>query len=92
MRETYGVVILNRKAARLRKETGNPALVSRSDSGLSQTVLFKSSIIRPMKMLALSPIILALSTFCAFVFGLTFLLFTTFSLVFEQQYGFSAGV
>ena len=92
MRETYGIVILNRKAARLLKETGDPALVSKSDSGLSPTALFKRSIIRPMKMLALSPTVLALSTFCAFVFGLTLLLITTFSLVFEQQYGFSAGV
>jgi MFS family permease len=36
--------------------------------------------------------VLLLSLFCAFVFGLIFLLFTTFPMVFEEQYGFSAGV
>ena len=92
MRETYSVVILNRKAARLSKETGNFAQVSKSDPGLSPIALLQRSIIRPIKMLALSPIVFALSIFCAFVFGLMYLLFTTFPLVFEQQYGFSADV
>jgi MFS family permease len=92
MRETYAPVLLKRKAARLRKETGNPNLVSKSDEGLTPTELLKRSIVRPMKLLLLSPIVFLLSTFCALVFGLTFLLFTTFPLVFESQYGFSSGI
>lgn len=92
MRETYAVVLLNRKAARLRRETGNLALVSKSDLGMTPTVLFKHSLIRPLKILLLSPIVLALSVFCAFIFGLTFLPFTTFPSVFEEQYGFSSGI
>lgn len=35
---------------------------------------------------------LLLSLFSAFVFGLIFLLFTTFPIVFEEQYGFSPGI
>ena len=92
MRETYAVVILNRKAVRLRKRTGNMSLISKTDSGLTPVVFFKRSLIRPTKLLLLSPIVLALSIFSALVFGLTFLLFTTFPLVFEEQYGFSSGV
>lgn len=92
MRETYAVVLLNQKAARLRKETGNLTLVSKFDLGMTPTALFKQSLIRPLKLLLLSPIVLALSTFCALIFGLTFLLFTTFPSVFEEQYGFSSGV
>lgn len=92
MRETSAVVILNRKAARLRKETGNIALISITDLGLTPMALFKRTLIRPLKLLLLSPIVLALSIFSALVFGLTFLLFTTFPLVFEEQYGFSSGL
>jgi predicted MFS family arabinose efflux permease len=92
MRETYAPVLLKRKAARLRKETGNPNLVSKSDKGLTPTELLKRSIVRPIKLLLFSPIVFLLSTFCALVFGLTFLLFTTFPLVFESQYGFSSGI
>lgn len=92
MRETYAVVILNRKATHLRKTTGNMGLISKTDSGLTPTVLFQRSLILPAKLLLFSPIVLALSIFSALVFGLTFLLFTTFPLVFQEQYGFSSGV
>ena len=85
-------MLLGRKAARLRKETGNAALVSQMDRGLTPGQLFLRAIIRPTKLLVLSPIVLLLSLLCAFVFGLIFLLFTTFPMVFEQQYHFSAGI
>ena len=49
------------------------------------------SIIRPMKMLCLSPIVLALSTFMAVVYGYLYLLFTTLTGVFENMYHFSPG-
>jgi MFS family permease len=85
-------VLLGWKAARLRKETGNAALVSKMDRGLTPRQLFLRAIVRPTKLLILSPIVLLLSLLCAFVFGLLFILFTTFPKVFEEQYHFSAGV
>ncbi|KAK5042861.1 hypothetical protein LTR84_012434 [Exophiala bonariae] len=92
LHETNATVLLEWKAARLRKETGNTALVSTMDQGLTPRQLFLRAIIRPTKLLILSPIVLLLSLLCAFVFGLLFLLFTTFPTVFEEQYHFSAGV
>ena len=85
-------MLLGWKAARLRKETGNAALVSKMDRGLPPRQLFLRAITRPTKLLILSPIVLLLSLLCAFLFGLLFLLFTTFPAVFEEQYQFSAGV
>ena len=41
MRKTYAAVILNHKAAHLRKETGNIALVSKWDTGFTSAALFK---------------------------------------------------
>lgn len=49
------------------------------------------SIVRPAKMLVFSPIVLALSTFMAVVYGYLYLLFTTITEVFQGNYGFSAG-
>jgi MFS family permease len=92
LRETNAVVLLNWKTARLRKSTNNPALVSIMDRGLTPKQLFLRAIVRPTKLLLLSPIVLLLSILCAFVFGLLFLLFTTFPAVFEAQYHFSPGV
>lgn len=91
LRETYPQILLERKAKKLRKETGNPALRSKLASKLSPGELFKVSIIRPMKLLVFSPIVLALSTFMAVVYGYLYLLFTTITNVFEGNYGFSAG-
>src|SRR5690606_19361998 len=45
MRETYAPVLMERKAARLRKETGNDALRSKLDTGLSPKDLFNRSIV-----------------------------------------------
>jgi hypothetical protein len=92
LRETNAAVLLEWKAARLRKETGNTALVSKMDRGLTPRQLFVRAITRPTKFLLLSPIVLLLSLLCAFVFGLLFMLFTTFPTVFEEQYNFSAGI
>ncbi|KAJ4302596.1 hypothetical protein N0V90_001485 [Kalmusia sp. IMI 367209] len=92
MRETYAPILLARKTARLQKETNNPALRSKLDRGISVKIIVARSIIRPLKLLVLSPIVLLISVYTAFAFGLTFLLYTTFPRVFNQQYGFKTGV
>ena len=91
LRETYPPLLLERRTKRLRKETGNENLRSKLASDLTPSKLFKLSIVRPMKLLCLSPIVLALSTFMAVVYGYLYLLFTTITQVFEGTYGFSAG-
>ena len=92
MRETYATTILEQRASRLRKETGNLELRSRMGSKLSPKELFVQSIIRPAKMLIFSPIVLLLSTFTAIAYGYLYLLFTTFPIVFKEQYAFSNGI
>jgi len=85
MQESYAPVLLERKAERLRKETGNPNLRSKLDPGLTTAELIRRSIVRPTKMLFLSPIVLLFSTFIGFVYGVLYLLFTTFTFVFKGK-------
>ncbi|KAK8251252.1 major facilitator superfamily domain-containing protein [Phyllosticta capitalensis] len=92
MRETYPVAILNAKVRRLRKETGNKALRSKLDSGLAARALFLRSIVRPAKMLIFSPIVFLLSLYVAIAYSYLYILFTTFTTVFESSYGFSPGI
>ncbi|TVY15307.1 Efflux pump radE [Lachnellula arida] len=92
LRESYPFVILKWKTQRLRKETGNQNLRSALDTGKSPKDLFQVSIIRPLKMLFLSPVVFLVSLLMAIVYGDTYLLFTTFDRVFQGQYGFSNGV
>ncbi|KAF2121940.1 major facilitator superfamily domain-containing protein [Lophiotrema nucula] len=92
MRETSAVVILKRKAARLQKETGNPKLRSKLDTGLSAQDLFKFAIFRPVKMLTRSWICFLMSLYVAITYSYLYVLFTTFTVVFETQYHWHGGV
>lgn len=91
LKETYPPILLERKAKRLRQESSNPNLRPKLGSDLSKRDRFESAIVRPLKLLILSPIVLALSTFMAVVYGYLYLLFTTMTEVFESTYGFSSG-
>lgn len=69
LRETYAVVILERKAALLRKRKNDPTIRSRLDQNLSVKRLFLRAIVRPAKILVLSPIVSMLSLYMGVVYG-----------------------
>ncbi|GIZ48759.1 hypothetical protein CKM354_001180900 [Cercospora kikuchii] len=89
-RETFSVTLLDRKAKRLQKETGNLSLRSVQDDGLTPKARLSRALIRPFKMLFLSPIVSLMAIYGAFVYGVLYLLYTTFTFVFMQYYGFSS--
>lgn len=91
IKESYAPTLLARKTKRLQKETGNMNLRSALDTGRSPRDLFIFSIVRPTKMLFLSPIVFLLSLYVGVIYGYLYLLFTTISSVFEDQYHFSQG-
>jgi hypothetical protein len=66
-------------------------LRSALDTGLAPKELFLYSIVRPTKMLFCSPIVFLLSLYVGVIYGYLYLLFTTITGVFEQQYNFSQG-
>jgi Na+/melibiose symporter-like transporter len=90
LRETYAPIILERKAARLRKETGNLALRSKLAPDKPSGEVMRENIIRPLNMLINFPIVSLMCIYIAFLYGALYILFTTFTFVFEEQYGFSA--
>ncbi|KAI4197196.1 MAG: hypothetical protein LQ350_006084 [Teloschistes chrysophthalmus] len=92
LRETYAPKLLQDKAKRLQEETGQSHYNSKLEQDLPAARLYLRAIIRPLKMLLFSPIILGLSLFMALVYSYIYLLFTTFPLVFEAQYKFSTGM
>ncbi|KAB8230050.1 MFS transporter [Aspergillus alliaceus] len=92
MRETHPRVLLKSKTAYLRTATGNPHLRPKLDSSLSPRQVLLQVLIRPAMLLMRSPILLIISLYVALVFGVMYLLFTTFTSVFEGQYGFSTSI
>lgn len=89
--ESYPYVLLKRKTERLQKQQpDNPNLRSALDTGKTPRELFYFSILRPLKML-MSPIVFLLSLYAAIVYSYLYLSFTTFPMVFGDQYGFGSG-
>ncbi|KAK2746151.1 hypothetical protein FQN55_005780 [Onygenales sp. PD_40] len=91
LRETFAPVILERKAERLRKSTGNMDLRARGQTTKPLGVLLTRAFLRPLHILMFSPIILALSLYMSLVYGIIYILFTTISIVFQGEYGFDTG-
>jgi hypothetical protein len=89
--ETYAPILLARKATRLRKETGNEGYTSQLDDGIPSAQRFRQALVRPTRMLLFSPIVAAMCIYIAVLYGLLYILFTTFAPVFQGQYRFSSG-
>ncbi|KAI8650745.1 MFS domain-containing protein [Fusarium keratoplasticum] len=92
LRETYPPVVLRWKAKRLRKLAGLPEVQLNNEPSQSPVQFFFMNIIRPLKMLALSPLIQGLSLLAAVAYGVLYLLFTTLTEVFETRYGIVTNV
>lgn len=89
--ETYPPVLLERKAKKLRKETGNQDLRAPSElSGRTPKQLLLANIVRPTRMLVRSPIVFILSLYIAVIYGYLYLMFSTLTIVFEGQYHISS--
>lgn len=89
--ETYPPLLLARKTKRLQKETGNTKLRSIMQSSLGPLELFLLNIVRPTKLLCLSPIVFFLSLFIAICYGYMYMVFTSLTVLFERQYGIDGG-
>lgn len=94
LRETYVPVLLRQKAAKLRKETGDERWHYTLERAAGETrtpkTIFLMSLIRPLRMLFLQPIVTVCALYIATIYGLMYILFTTFTFVYEDQYQFSS--
>lgn len=90
--ETYEPILLKRRAARLRKETGNLKLHTKFDEDKSLAKVLRVSLVRPFRLLATQPVVMVISLYMTYLFGLIYLLLSTFPGVFEGLYGESVGI
>lgn len=87
--ETYGPVILKRRAKRLRRETGNQQYHTESerrDSEKSLPRILGRALSRPLRLLAFHPIIQVTAIISGFNYGLLYIVLSTFSDLWIQQY------
>ncbi|KAK0667916.1 fluconazole resistance protein 1 [Cercophora samala] len=92
--ETNPRVLIGRKVKRLASDSGRTDLRSCYETGeqMSQKRILLNGLVRPTKMLFLSPLVLFVSIYIAFTYGTLYLLFTTIPTVFQETYGWSIGI
>jgi len=93
LRETNHAVLLQRKAKRLRKETGNTNFYTEHDNpDRSLAKVLRTALQRPFRLLFTQPIIQLMAVYQAFVYGLIYLVLTTFPMVWTGVYHESVGI
>ncbi|KAK4163831.1 fluconazole resistance protein 1 [Cladorrhinum sp. PSN259] len=95
-KETNPRVLIERKLEAVKKETGRTDLRSCYEKPgaekFSRRQVLINGLVRPTKMLFLSPLVFLISLYLAFTYGTLYLLFTTIPTVFMETYGWDIGV
>lgn len=93
LEETYPPVILVSKAAELRRRTKNWGIHAKQEEiEIDFRELITKNFSRPMRLLVTEPIVLLISLYLAFVYGLLYLFLTAYPLVFQGVHGMTPGV
>lgn len=94
MPETSASNILARRAARLRKATGNPHLRSKGElfaATMNGREIALMTFVRPFRLGLFEPIALSINLHIGLVYGVLYSFFESFPIVFTETYGFNLG-
>ncbi|GKZ33555.1 hypothetical protein AbraIFM66950_003460 [Aspergillus brasiliensis] len=92
IKETYAPVILRRRAARMRKQTGDLRWWTRYDGVDSCSKRLKDGLSRPFVMLVTEPICMFWNGYVALVYGGLYLCFVAYPIAFQTERGWSPGM
>ncbi|KAJ4286814.1 hypothetical protein N0V90_013066 [Kalmusia sp. IMI 367209] len=93
LQETYAPKLLAWKRDKLRKETGNMELHTEyDDPNKTLWSTLKIALQRPFRLLGTQPIVIVLACYMAYLYGLMYLMLSTFPGLWSAQYGESAGI
>ncbi|RAH42902.1 MFS transporter [Aspergillus brunneoviolaceus CBS 621.78] len=91
--ETYGPNILYRRARRLRKINAKPFYCEAELElqSISSTEILFEALVRPFQLCFLEPIVLVMNIYISLVYGILYIWFEAFPIVFQEIHGFNAG-
>jgi multidrug resistance protein len=92
IKETYAPAILRAKSAKKRKETGEIRWFSRYDDKKQFWPLLRENLYRPLFMAVSEPICIFWNVYIALVYGVLYLCFVSYPIVFGQLRGWSPGL
>ncbi|KAI4687892.1 uncharacterized protein J4E88_003485 [Alternaria novae-zelandiae] len=91
--ESYPPIILVAKAAELRRRTKNWGIHAKQEEiEVDFRELIEKNFSRPLRMLVTERIVLLLSIYIAFIYGLLYLFLTAYPIVFQGVHGMNPGV
>lgn len=91
LKETYRPLVLGRKVAEMRRETGNSRLVAALPHESSGPKALRESIVRPIRLLLTSPLVSLPALGLAVIFGIFFIMVSIIPSLYQQVYGWSTG-
>ncbi|KAF9737789.1 major facilitator superfamily transporter [Paraphaeosphaeria minitans] len=92
LEETHADTVLLAKAARIRQETGNWSIhAEHSRVEVDAQALLRKYLVRPLRMLVTEPIVLLVSIYMSFIYGLTYCLVGAYPYVFQNTYRMNKG-
>lgn len=92
IRETYLPSLLREKAAKRRRQTGEPRWWSRYDQKVHITDVLRTGISRPFLMTFTEPVLLVWSLYMGTTYGIYYLFFVAYPIVFVKERVWSADV
>ena len=93
LRESYPPVVLVAKAAELRRRTKNWGIHAKQEEvEVDIRELVTKNFSRPIRLLFTEPVILLITIYMSFIYGLLYLFLTAYPLVFTGVHGMSPGV
>ncbi|GLA89464.1 hypothetical protein AtubIFM56815_003943 [Aspergillus tubingensis] len=93
LKETYASCLLVSKAANLRQQTGNWGIHAKQEEvEVDIQQLIQKYFTRPLRMLVTEPIVLVISLYMSFIYGIVYALLEAYPYVFESVHGMGPGV
>lgn len=93
LKESYPPVVLVEKAAELRRRTKNWGIHAKQEEiEVDLKELMVNNFSRPLRLLFGEPLILAVTIYLSFIYGLLYCFLTAYTVVFQGVYGMNAGV
>ncbi|VVT50195.1 uncharacterized protein SAPINGB_P002648 [Magnusiomyces paraingens] len=91
--ETYAPVILKRRAKRLRKETGNPNIMTEQEAlKLSFKELLETVLVRPMTMMLTEPVLDLMNLYIVMIYSLLYGFFFAYPVIFVKLHDYNDGI
>ncbi|KAF2679475.1 MFS general substrate transporter [Lentithecium fluviatile CBS 122367] len=93
LQETYAPKLLARKRDALKQETGNMELHTECDSPDKTLIkILQVALKRPFKLFFTQPIVQVLACYMAYLYGLMYLMLSTFPILWTERYHQSVGI